>query len=222
MIVLTALTALVTVGGVSLIAIAMKSSWPSEKALREHFKQLEAKTEILVTDFLPLDTESLELFSFQQINHTRKKGLTPTVSGVFTTIFEEPVLAYAYKKFMGGGVTENALIVARSANHVFSYTLRKKIIQLNINSQDVGYIKNDVLYGKKSKNPIAEIKAADNTGTRSIVIDNIEMGLLLPNNMASKKISGRAFQFVKDEMSKRQLLLFIALTGIHLILQEME
>ena len=67
------------------------------------------RTEIApyVEDLVPLESEELELMSLNQLNQSLKKGMTTTAKGVFTSIYQEPLVAYSYKKYI---VNNNALL----------------------------------------------------------------------------------------------------------------
>ena len=100
-------------------------------------KTLEALRDRLKTQaagaLVPWDREMLSLLSLNRLN-AKKPGLFNSVSeGVFTTVFQEPVLAYSEQK--SGGT---AVIVARTSDREFIFRLKGKETEIWLNGQPFG------------------------------------------------------------------------------------
>ncbi len=217
MIFLTALTALVAILGISVLSGVMGNTSPSRKSLPKEVKKLESDMDKWIGELVPLNKEELELFSLTQDKQVLKKGWATTAKGIFTTIYHEPVMAYSYKKFIGGTPTTNALLYVRTANNEFAYWLRKSGIQLVIDGQIVGEIRNGALYGKKTKKILAKVKSSP-AELLPIQVYDKEVGSVtkaLPS--ADKTLSPRAFEYVREDMTKEEELLFLSLATLELV-----
>jgi hypothetical protein len=84
---------------------------------------------------VPWDKEMLSLLSLNRSN-VKKPGLfRSTAEGVFTTIFQEPVLAYAMQKSGATGV-----IIARTSQQEFIFRLKGKETEIWVNGQPFGVL----------------------------------------------------------------------------------
>jgi hypothetical protein len=225
MIYLAALTALVAAGGVGLLSMVLKNRWPGKSKIKQALEALKKETLEITGELVPLDTEEMENFSSRQENKTLKKGLMTTGKGVFTTLFHEPVMGYHFKKYMGGGLRNNALLYIVIAGNEFTYWMQKSGVEVFIDTQRVGTIKDgNVLYGTKTKKVLAEIGQEKN-GIRPVRVYDREVGSLSSKKSTGKgrkEISARAFEFLKDDLKKEEKLLFLALTGLELVMRGIE
>lgn len=220
---LAALTALVTVGGVGLLSTALKNRWPGKKKIKAELAKLKADTLKLLegVDLVPLGGEELDAFSPVQENKTLKRGTSITAKGVFVTIFHEAIMAYSYKKYMGGNERNNALLYMKTKKHHFTYYMQKEGIELHVDSNPVGTIKKDgKLYGLKTKKVLVSL-GAKREGLQPVMIYDREVGCLTSTE-EEKTVTPRAFQFMKDDLSKEEKLLFLAVAGFQLVMRGIE
>lgn len=223
MIYLAALTALVAAGGVGLLSVVLKNRWPGKNKIKQALEAMKKEAAALSGDLVPIEAEELDAFSSRQQNSSLKKGLMTTAKGAFTTIFHEPVMAYNFKKYMGGDLRHNALMVIIIHGNEFTYWLQKSGTEIFIGDQRVGTLKKDnKLYGTKTKKVLAEIKPESN-GLSSVMVYDKEVGSISSSNpTGEKELSNRAFEFVKDNLSREEKLLFLALSGYELVMRSIE
>lgn len=213
---LTTLTLVIAAAGLFLMSKVFSNFQPGERRIQADLEKMRTELKPYVKELVPIDKEELELFSQTQINQLLKKGITTTARGVFTTIYNEPIAAYSYKKYVSSGI--NALLYVRIAHHEFAYRIRNKGIQVVIDNQLVGTIKNDgILYGARSKKALASINKNYKDHFPVIVQDRevASLAQALPEN--KKGLSARAFDFVKDDINKDEETIFLSLAVLELI-----
>jgi len=222
MIYLAALTALVAAGGVGLLSVILKNRWPGKNKISKALEALKKETKAIAGELVPIGKEELEDFSSRQTNRSFKKGMVISARGAFTTIFHEPLMAYNYKKYIGGGPWQNALLYIVTDNHEFTYWLQKSGTEIFIDGNRVGTFKNDnVLYGAKRKKPLAYIGRPKNELTPIYVYDK-EMGSMTSKTTLGKDLGARAFQFLKEQFTREEKLLFLAIAGLLLVMNSIE
>jgi len=207
--------ALIVVGLVLLFRL-LPHMKPNSKRIKQDLQEMQTDmNEWLDQELVPIRKEELELFSFNQMNRLVKKRITLRARGVFTTIYDEPVLAYAYKRYMGSG--RNALLYARTADHHFAYWIKNKEIQMLIDNKLVGVLRNDgVLYNER-KRPIASIQQSQEELAPVVVHDREVASLVKTDAQKSGTLSPRAFQFVKKDINEEEEKLFLALATLELV-----
>ena len=86
---------LISIAAITLLFYLVSNFQPGSNKITKDLKQMKAEVDKWVSDLVPFKQEELEQLSLNQINQVRKKGLTTTAKGVFTTIYHEPVFLYA-------------------------------------------------------------------------------------------------------------------------------
>lgn len=222
MIYLAALTALVAAGGVGLLSVILKNRWPGKNKISKALEALKKETIAIAGELVPIGQEELEDFSSKQINKSFKRGMVISAKGAFTTIFHEPLMAYNYKKYIGGGPWQNALLYIMTDKHEFTYWLQKSGTEIFIDGNRVGNLKKDnVLYGAKRKKALAKIGTPKNELTPIIIYDK-EVGSLSNKTLVGKDLGARAFEFLKENFTREEKLLFLAIVGLQLVMRGIE
>lgn len=212
-----ALFTLVTAGiGFGILTRILPQVAPNYKKVQKDLKVLQAEMKSWLKETLvPIGREELELFSLNQLHQTVKKGLTLKARGVFATIYNEPVLAYSFKKYVSTGV--NSLLFARTAHHEYAYWLKGKEIQVLIDNKMIGaFRENGVLYNERNQ-PIALIRY-DHPEVAPVIVNDREIASITKANVRKGDIlSPRAFQFVKSNISDEEEKIFLALATLELV-----
>jgi hypothetical protein len=122
---------------------------PDTRAWRAALDKLRARLKAMPGGALiPWESETLSLLSFNR-GYVKKAGFWNNVSeGVFTTIYQEPVVAYAMQKAGSAGV-----IMARTADREFVFRIKGKETEIWINEQPFGILVDGALLsaGRNSK-----------------------------------------------------------------------
>ncbi len=191
--------------GIYLFYSFLTNFQPGKNKIKKDLKALKQSLAPFITDLIPLKKEELDLLSPNQVNRSRKKGMKKTTKGVFTTIYHEPVIAYAYKKYISNGKDENAVIYACTTDKEFVYRIKSKSVEFFINDQLIGELqKESLLYSAQSKRLIARINRPEDQLLQPIIIRDKEVASLI-NLDKNTKTAPRALQFLtpmeEDEMT---------------------
>ncbi len=222
MIYLATLTAIVTIGGVGLLSMLMGNSKPSKKKMPKELDALRSGLKKITGELVSIGQEELDLFSYSQENKYLRKGSRLLARGVFVTLFHERIVAYSFKKYFGGKIFNNSILLALTANHEFVFDLNKNGIVLIVDGHEVGTIKNGgKLYGKKTKKVLAQALPEKNNQIIVVTYDREVAAISLPSAPeGGKEIGQRVFAYVKNDLKEEERLLLIALTTLELVLRE--
>jgi len=182
--ILATLSLLVVIGMLFMFNQYSKNRMPGKKKRAKEVKALQEDMDGWINELVPLDKEELDLFSFSQEKQVVKTGMGTTAKGVFTTIFQEPVVAYSYKRYLGQQVNE--LLCARTSEHDFVYWTRNGKTELIIDEQPVGSIDQRVLYGARSGKEIARITDKARENYLPVRVGNREVGALNTDRPAKR------------------------------------
>ncbi|MBV6442559.1 MAG: hypothetical protein EPGJADBJ_04277 [Saprospiraceae bacterium] len=109
---------------------------PESQAWKKTVEGLRTRLRAVAAGALvPWDKEMLALLSLNRINVKKPGFFSSTAEGVFTTIFQEPVLAYTEQKSGNTGV-----IVARTSDREFIFRLKGKETEIWLNGQPFGIL----------------------------------------------------------------------------------
>lgn len=218
--ILAILSVAVLLGLLLLLSLYSKNSMPSKKRQLMEVKALAADMDTWVDKLIPLDKGELDLFSLSQDKQIIKTGLGTTAKGVFTTIFQEPVVAYSYKRYLGS--KPNELLYARTGEHTYIYWTKNGQTELLIDEQPVGRIEQKVLFGAKSGKEIARISDTARQNYLPVKVGTREVGALNTERPSAKDaLSQRAFQFIPEDLNDQEEQLFMALVTIELVKQSL-
>lgn len=190
---------------------------PGKKKVQADLKKMKEEIKPWVSELVPLGNEELESMSTAQSKQVIKKRLTTTAKGVFSTIFEEPIVAYSYRRYIAA--KENAILYVRTASKEIAYRIKNGKIQIVVNNKPLGVIKtNGALYSAKNNRLLARINREPQELLPVIVKDR-EVGSMVKHlpSKNDKGISGRVFEFVRDDMDEEEKEAFLSLTVLEMV-----
>ncbi len=210
MIILVILTAMVIVGLVTMLSLLLGNAAPKSKQLDKTLDKMRLDMDSWVGELTPLDREELELFSLGQDKQTLRRGVTTSAKGIFTTIYHEPVVAYAYRRFLGRG--ENDLLYARTDKHEYVFHTRKSKTTLQIDGQEVGQLDaKGSLIGRRTKKELASVRR-DTPKLLPVSVGGREVGSLVkPRVKGTNEPEERAFQFLRNDLTEKEEQLFLSM-----------
>lgn len=216
MTILTIMAIVIIAAAFGLFAKITGNFRPNKKRVQQEIAKMKADVEGWAGELVPITREELELFSKSQIKQSKKSRSKSTYKGTFKTIFEEPIVAYSYRSFLGKG--NHAILYARTANHEFAYWISDKGTQVVIDNQMIGTIKdNDVLYGAQSNRMLARVNRSEQEMIPIVVKDrevgSLVKGLPSPN----EALSTRAFEFVKEDLNEEEQTLMLSLGILEMV-----
>ncbi|MEM8527184.1 MAG: hypothetical protein AAGG68_21265 [Bacteroidota bacterium] len=200
--------------GINMLRKIFKNLSPNDNKIQGDIKEMRAEIMPYVEDLVPLESEELELMSLNQLNQSLKKGMTTTAKGVFTSIYQEPLVAYSYKKYIGNN---NALLYARTATKEIVYRFTKKGVKVAINQQYYGTIKQGKLYGENNKQLLAQVNTRPTDLMLPVLVGNKEVGMLNSPEQAARSPQPRAFQFVNSSITEEEETALLTLTVLELV-----
>ncbi len=191
---------------------------PGKKRVQEDIKKMREELAPWIAELVPWNKDEMELFSLNQIHQTVKKGISRTAKGVYTSIYHEPMLAYAYKEYMASGT--NAVLYVRTSKHEFVYRLRNKGIQIAMDGKAIGTIDEEMkLYGGKKNRLLARIHRPndeENPLLLPVVVNDREVASLVNPTLANSP-NPRAFEFLKDDLQPDEENLLLSLAALELV-----
>jgi len=215
------LTLLMAVVGVVLLARIFSSFAPGSKKLQQDLDKMKEDMDKWAGDLVPLTREEVELFSFNQEKHVMRKSFGKTAKGIYTSIYHEPILAYSYKEYLGPG--KNALLYVRTGGQEFVYRVSRKGIDVLIDREKLGTLKeNGVLYSGRGNRMLAQInrEAGD---FLPVLVNNREVAnIARMKKGGGARLSQRAFEFVREDMSKEEKDVFLSLAVLEVIQQSID
>lgn len=216
MTILTIMALVIAASAFGLFAKIATNFKPNTKRIQQEIAKLKTDMDTWVGELVPITREELELFSKTQIKQAKKRRSRAISKGTFKTIFEEPIVAYSYRKFLGKG--NHAILYARTATHEFAYWLNDKGTQLVIDNELIGTIKdNDVLYGAKSNRMLARLNRSEKD-MLPIVVNDREVGSLVKGlPKPNETLSARAFEFVKGDLNAEEQTLMLSLGILEMV-----
>lgn len=137
-------------GVVYLIAQTFGSiAWkPDSKAFKRVLESLRNRLKPLASNLVPWDSEMLALLSLNRINEKKAGWFSPVSSGQFTTIYQEPVVAYITQRTGKVSVT-----LVRTSDREFILRKKDRETEIWLNNQPFGLYADGALLapGKGSK-----------------------------------------------------------------------
>ncbi len=199
--------------GFSTLRTLFKNFSPRDARVQEDINAMRKEIEPFVEQLIPLNREELRLFSLNQVNQTLKKNITTTGKGVFTSIYQEPLMAYAYKKYVGN---DDALVYVRTTAHEMIYRIKKKEVKVVINKMYFGTIKDGKLFTNSKKQPVAQLSPGNNPLALPVLVGNREVGAI-STEQTNKNIQERAFKYINQDIQGEEEKAFLSLAMLELV-----
>ena len=200
--------------GIYILYQLLTNFQPGKNKVLSDLRKMRDDIQEWTKQLVPWDKEEMGLLSLRQVNQKITRGLNKTAKGIFTSIYHEPLLVYSYKKYLSTGL--NAVLYARTSKHEFAYRFQKKKVDINVNNQYIGALKeNGGLYGGRKNRLLARINRDDELKLHPIVIGEKEVASVV-NTLKTEKHNPRAFQFVTP-MKEEEEKIFLALAVLEMV-----
>lgn len=124
-----------------------------------------------------------EEISSSRLDQVLEKGQARTGSGVFLSTLGQPIIAYAYRKYIGPST--NATIYVLTSEHEYVYRYTTKGAEITIDGKKQGILReNGKLYNFKNEE-VATVERSGAISQNKILIDNKEVAkIALPDATA--------------------------------------
>jgi hypothetical protein len=188
----------------------MQNYRPGRNKIQKDLQQIRAELAPYVAELVPLTSEEMEQLSFNQVKRNTKRGMIKSSKGVITTIYHEPVVAWAYKRYVSKD--ENGLLYARTYNQEFIYRLKKGETEMVIGEKLIGLLNEQgKVVNQKGDKLIAQLSQNyENQVLPLKVNDKLVGGLANPEK--GQKSNTRVFQHLaKMEKEEEELVLSLSI-----------
>lgn len=205
--------------GITVFMKTLQNYKPGRARIQADLKKIRAELAPLVAGLVPWTKEEMEQLSFNQIKKSIKKGLVKTSKGVLTTVYHEPVIAWAYKKYVSR--SENGLLYARTSNKEFIYRIKNGEVEMVVGDQLVGTLnQNGYLVNQKGNKQLAQINRNEDNLTLPLLVNDKIVGTL-SNPDKKQKGNARAFQHLTI-LDKEEEEIVLSLSILELVKREIE
>jgi hypothetical protein len=181
---------------------------------RRDLEQLKLKVAEQVKELVPMSLTELELLSVNQSGVTATRGLNSVKTGSFTSVYHEPLVTYAYKKY--SYPKESSILLVSTASDDYIYKSEGTRTQVFLNNSELGIIDSEGnMYDPKTKKQLARIEADQVLSSHPVKIGDKEVGEIV-NVLLNESPNPRAYQFL-EPMDEREEQIFKALTFLSLV-----
>ena len=167
-----------------------------------------------VKALVPMSLTELELLSVNQSGVTTTRGLNAVKTGSFTSVYHEPLIAYAHKSY--NYPPDSSILLISTASDDFIYKSEGERTQVFLNNSELGIIdSNGNMYDPRTKKQLARIEADQVLSSHPVKIGEKEVGEIV-NIRLNESPNPRAYQFL-EPMDEREEQIFKALTFLSLV-----
>jgi len=208
---------LLTLGGFAIGYLIFNNFQPGSAKIQADLTKMKKEIADYADQLVPLHEKEMELLSLNQINQQIRKGIVTTIKGVFTSIYNEPMIAYSYKKYIA--TNANGILYARTAEDEYTYRIKAKQVKFFINNELVGTLKeNGVLYSANNKRLMARINRHKDELWLPIIVGDKEVASVV-NPDKAMKTNPRALEFVTN-MKEETERVFLSLAILEMVNQD--
>ena len=181
---------------------------------RRDIEQLKLGMVEQVKELVPMSLTELELLSVNQSGVTTTRGLNSVKTGSFTSVYHEPLITYAYKRY--NYPTESTILLVSTASDDYIYKSEGNRTQVFLNNSEIGIIdSNGNMYDPRTKKQLARIEADEVLSSHPVKIGEKEVGEIV-NLRLNESPNPRAYQFL-EPMDEHEEKIFKALTFLSLV-----
>lgn len=181
---------------------------------RRDVELLKLKMQDMIKELVPMNNKELELLSVNQSGVTKTRGINSVITGAFTSVYHEPLLAYAYKSY--NYPAENSVLLVSTSSDDYIYMSEGQTTQVFLNNSELGIIDSDGnMYDPRTKKLLARIEADQVLSSHPVKVGEKEVGEIV-NLRLNESPNPRAYQFL-EPMDEREENIFKALTFLSLV-----
>ena len=186
---------------------------PSRKQLREDLEKIKLSLLKAKETLISWNEEELGLLSLKQIKVKTGRAIRMTAAGTFTSIYDEPLIVYGYKKY--GSKDKNAILYASTSKDEFVYNIQPDKVEIYHNQQPLGVIHKDgSLKSARNNKTIARYLPAESGLELPVLVHEKPVASVLAHN--PQKFNPRAFE-IAAPLDQEEEVLFLALGILKLV-----
>ena len=181
---------------------------------KRDLERLKREMSQMVQELVPMNAEELELLSVNQLDVNGLKGLESVKTGKFTSVYYEPLVAYAHKQYSYPADSSVLLVSTTTDNFVYESEGYRTTVYLN--EEELGVIDADgSMYEAKTDRLLAHIEVDGDLSAHPVKVGEREVGEIV-NLRLNASPNPRAYQLL-EPMNLREKQLFKALTFLSLV-----
>lgn len=213
-----AISAIMVAGaGFYLFSQSFPNFKPGDKKIKADLKAIRQEVLGSIPDLAPLRMEDLENLSSKAADLSTKKRVTTDTKGVFVSIFDEPSVAFYYRKYLSN--KRDALLFAKTYHHEYNYWIKGDEAHLVIDQQEVGVYdqKTGNLIGARSQKPIAKLDKSKPEKMEMNIQGRAVGNIVLSSSSAKDTLSQRCFDFVRNDLSREEEAILLAVAIFEMV-----
>lgn len=168
---------------------------PGKAKIQADFRKIQAKFGEKRSLLVPWSDDERRLLSLKKKPYKEKKGNVKSAEGTFLSIYQEPMMYFGYKRYLGK--KENAILVVLTSHHEFLYRIKKNNVEVAYNGKYFGAITPDYSLISDKKKVMAHIDRQKNSEYYPILIAGKDVGSV-GNVKKAKKVNPRAFELLSE------------------------
>lgn len=168
---------------------------PGKAKVQADFRKIQAELKDKRTNLVPWSDEDRSLLSLKKNPYKEKTGSVKSAEGTFISIYQEPMVHFAYKRYLGK--KENAILVAMTSHYEFLYRIKKNKVEVALNGKYLAGITPDFALVSEKKKTMAKIQTTANGDYYPIIVEGRDVGSIGDVKKA-KKVNPRAFELLAE------------------------
>ncbi|TNE66885.1 MAG: hypothetical protein EP344_02225 [Bacteroidetes bacterium] len=180
---------------------------PKSRAFKRMLQTLRSRLNTVASDLVPWDHEMLSLLSLNRIKEKAPGWFNAVSSGQFTTIYQEPVVAYVSQR-----VGKSHVMVVRTSKHEFIMRRKGKETEIWLDNKPFGVFVDGVLLAPgKNSHMLAKVEDKPEEDFSPLLLGNATAATLNKPDRA-KSPNPRALTLLRElDMEEEQVALAVAL-----------
>lgn len=172
----------------------------STSKLKKDMEDLKLKVSNMNLELVKLDKETLPLLSFGKEEDFVKEKMYVFKEGLFTSIYHEPLMAYAYKKYIAR--VDKSILLVKTKNNSYEYFISEKSTKVLKDGTPYGVIYSDGTLKNSKNEALASIDVTERSLLPIMINDKSVAMLNNPSNISSGL--ARAFELIDIENNEEE------------------
>ena len=176
--------------------------------------EMKSKLALEIASLVPMGLDEMDQLSLNSANKSDSQGITKLRTGVFKSIYNEPMLAYAFKEYKYPA--DKSLILVCTERDDFIYMTNGVNTKVYCNSEFLGNIDTKGrLHDPDVVGPVGKIEVGNILKVRPVTVKGRVVGEVI-NTVGTESPNPRVYQFIEN-MSKDELIVFQALSFLSIV-----
>jgi len=169
---------------------------PGKAKVQADFRKIQAELVEMRSKLVPWSDEDRSLLSLNRKPYQEKTGNVKSANGTFISIYQEPMVHFAYKRYLGKK-KENAIMVALTSHNEYLYRIKNNKVEVALNGKYLGGITPDFALISDKKKQMAKIQTTVKGDYYPIIIEGRDIGSVGDVKKA-RKVNPRTFELLAE------------------------